>query len=898
MELRFVRNIGFRKILSVFLPVILSVFFHAVSAGAAQGKAAGGTMVPGTKQKLDVVRLLDEAKESLGREDLEGAGKAARAILDIDPGNIHARKLLYVAAGESPGEGKAYIEENENGTGGEIPRATQQKMRVVQLLDKAKKALENGESGEAKAAAKEILSIDPGNSTAKKLLDTAVGVEDGQGVKITEHKELTIDGKKTGKVKRTKEKNKEQAKEAAKVQPEVQTKSAEREAAAKPRKQAEPNNGKFPVFSKIKGLFSGSKDTGEVKQTPGVSQEVTGSDKTAREDEPVPERKVVKPATIEDPGYDMFKELVMQAKVYKNERSYPEARACVREAFKMDPDSKELMDLLDEIDKDEIYYNRQRLEASNRKEMTESDKALLRDAVKDNAPPKPWYERLTEPLKVPKYELGEEDVRKGRTYSIDECVQIALARTPRLRVAERQVNLAEKRVEQSRREILPELTLKHEISYGTMSPRHYQGKKYQMEIKQNVFDGFEKYWALRQSEANVENVRLECLKIKGELIEEVKKGYYNLDKAIKALAQQEELQKQVNRFYEITVKLQEADVITPVVLLKVKASNMQVDFENMSSEEDVSLARLILLQAMSMDPDDNFGIKPVSPPGKLLSIGIANCYQLALANSPDIRMKLTVLDYYNFDRKMVKAKAWPKVEFNGNFGLAYENYQPLDREADYEAEDATGFKERSKRDLESEWYVGVKTDIPFWGNTLEHNYVKEKWSPTVSAFRGSETATNYFSMKVLDNLTYFSEIEETLVGFDRAKYEYEKAKQDVMIAVKETYFKYRKSLIQMDMSLVQLEQQKRQTEIAEQKRLYGEVDIPGIIDELTKLRDMVYGVVQSYTEYYLSIVGLNKAIGIPEFFRPEYENEEYDEWKKLGVKPDAGEKGQEKNDNK
>ena len=50
---------------------------------------------------------------------------------------------------------------------------------------------------------------------------------------------------------------------------------------------------------------------------------------------------------------------------------------------------------------------------------------------------------------------------------------------------------------------------------------------------------------------------------------------------------------------------------------------------------------------------------------------------LALTNSPEYRMKATVLEYYDYDRKMVKAKAWPKMEFNGNFGAAYENYEPL-----------------------------------------------------------------------------------------------------------------------------------------------------------------------------------------------------------------------------
>ncbi|KJJ85857.1 Outer membrane efflux protein [Candidatus Omnitrophus magneticus] len=331
----------------------------------------------------------------------------------------------------------------------------------------------------------------------------------------------------------------------------------------------------------------------------------------------------------------------------------------------------------------------------------------------------------------------------------------------------------------------------------------------------------------------------------------------------------------MKKYYDQVDKLNQSQLVTRAEYLKVKAQDMQADFQVISSEEDVKLARLILLQTMNMDADQGINIKPVKQTEKILSIGLENCYSLALANNPEFGVKGAVIEYYNYERKMRKAKGWPKIDFDGSFGGAYENYEPLSLDRDYSSPTDNSGPVRAGRQMEPEWYAGIKGSVPLWGNTVEYNYVKEQWGPTVSAFRGSQSATNYFTLKILDDLGYFSDLQEARVGFDRAVYEYEKAKQDLIVEVRDKYFQYRKSVIHRDIAEAQLNQEKVAVELMEAGRSYGEVDASRIIDEMVKLAEYEYGVIQTDNDYYLSIIGLNKTIGIPEYFKTDYENEEY-----------------------
>jgi len=555
---------------------------------------------------------------------------------------------------------------------------------------------------------------------------------------------------------------------------------------------------------------------------------------------------------------------------YLEENDFSNARKYAYKAKDIDSTNSEVAVLIADIDKGEMFGIKE-TEAVRR--VRETEEAVKEFDVRKGSPftrydeGKSWYDYITDVFKKRVYELGE--VHKGRIYTIDECVQLALQRSQRMKVADKQVTLAKTRLWETRRELFPVVTGRIEKTTGKIGtadgPRHYQGAKYQIEIKQNVFDGMGTWFTVRQSQTNLEVVKLEREKVKNEIVGETKTSYYNLDKSVKAFAIQEMYKKRINNYYKIAEESFNRELVAEMEYLKVKGQNMQADFQYDSSKEDITLAETILYQAMNVDPEYPINIQPVAPPKETLTIGLENCYRLAFANRPDFKIKEKMIEYYEFDRKINKAKAWPKVDFQGSFGRAVETYQPTN---DIE----------ERRELSPEWYAGVKASVPIWGNTVEYNYVREKWAPVVSSFHGTESVTNYLNMKFLDDMAYFTNLAESRAGFESAKYEYLKYKKDLIVEVKETYFKYRKALLQMDVSSAQVDHQKMFVDVLEERRLFGEMELSKIIEEYEKFSEHQYGLIQGYASYYIALAELNKAIGVPDYFDPGHEDQEYGVW--------------------
>lgn len=551
-----------------------------------------------------------------------------------------------------------------------------------------------------------------------------------------------------------------------------------------------------------------------------------------------------------------------------SKKDYSDARRYAHKAQTFSPESQEIADLICRIDDEEIFTNRKKEEVEREKRI---EKALKKtQAMKPKDDPfdkydegKSWIDHITGLWKKKTYKLG--DVQEGRTYTIDKCVQLALQRSQRLVMSDRQVKLAEMRVWETRRDLLPEVTGRIERTTGKMRIRHYQGEKYQLGIKQTIFDGMGSWYSLRQMQANLAITKLEREKIKNEIIADTKTAYYSLDKAVKALEVQRKHKKMTDRLYDLTEKSYQKELVSRVEYLNVKGYSLGANFQFISAEEDVSLAELILFQAMNMEPEQYIKIRPVEKPRDMLSIGLENCYQLAFANRPDFKIKEKTIEYYDFERKMMKAKGWPKITFDGSFGSAYETFQPTEDETE-------------RRGLSPEWYAGVKGSVPIFGNTFEYNYVREQWAPVVSSVHGTESATSYFNFKLLDDLAYFSNLEDSRAGFESAKYEYLKSKDDITVEVKESYFKYRKALLSIDVAKAKVDHQTMYVDVLEERRSYGETEASKVLEEAEKLAVEEYGMVAADTAYYLALTDLNKAIGIPDYFKPEYENKEYVEW--------------------
>jgi len=453
------------------------------------------------------------------------------------------------------------------------------------------------------------------------------------------------------------------------------------------------------------------------------------------------------------------------------------------------------------------------------------------------------------------------DLKAPAVANIDDCINIAIANHIPLQVAQRSIKLAEMRVFEARRNMLPSATIVVERSKGMVNAYDYLGRKQYIDLQQPVFHGGELYFTMKQAETNLEISKNDYNRVKNELVLQVKKAYYTLERSVENLSLQNILSGEAEGIFERVSKGYEAGVTAKIELLNVNSQSGQIKYQLVSAEGDVTIAKLVLKQTMNIDPKDDFEIIP-SPEFKKVTLDFERVLQDALLNRPEIKSNALMITYYNYGKGIAKAKGWPKVDLLGQWGLAWEDYIAPDVFAG--SGNTSTFPRRT---LQPQWYGGLKVGIPFYGSTAEYSYTREQWVPVVQTMQGTEATVNSFKFKILDKLDYYSDKQLAEIDYDRSRQEFIKMKNDVTLEVREGCFSYEKALIQLETAANKVKYQEADTELNRMKRGLDEVPDSNVIDSLIKLAQEKFGYVQAVTDCKTAIATLEKAVGLEDYFK-------------------------------
>ncbi len=439
--------------------------------------------------------------------------------------------------------------------------------------------------------------------------------------------------------------------------------------------------------------------------------------------------------------------------------------------------------------------------------------------------------------------------------TIDDCVKISLKNSLQLETADKQLKLANMKVLQAKRNLGPSLKAKWEESSGRVGGRMYEGRKLLGEYNQPIYHGGELIYSIGQENVNLEIVKNDYERIKNEVTLQVEKAYYNLDKTNKLVDIQKGIFDKADEITTQVKKAYEGEAISKLEYLNVSSKFNQINFQYISAQEDLLLAKLILQQAMNVDPDQDIQITPLPAPEVREDINLDQCFSLAFANRPDMKIGFLMVEYYMYEKRIMKAHGMPKVDFMGSWGYSFEDYVPQDNEEGH----------LSHKFL-PEWYAGVKVSLPFGGSTAGYSYTKETWQPVVSSVHGTESVTHTMSLGILDNLKFYTDLNEAEVGLSKAQYEYTKTKQEATVEVQESFFKYKKSILQLQVAKSKMEYQTRQLDLMEIRRQMNQEPASSLLEELVRFGEEKFGMLQSIADYYIAIKSLNKAIGILGYF--------------------------------
>lgn len=539
------------------------------------------------------------------------------------------------------------------------------------------------------------------------------------------------------------------------------------------------------------------------------------------------------------------KDLIAAGKFYYGSREYEAAIIEFEEALALDPADKKAKKYLEN--------SRKKLEQQVRREAELKRREAERQKREE--------ERSLKRAKGFNKETGLINIASPpadvlQTFNLDDCIKIAIANNLQLRAAKKSVKLAEMRVFEARRNMLPSATIAFEEGDGRVNSKRYISRKQYIEGQQPIFHGGELYFTMKQSEVNLQVTKNDYDRIRNDLVLQVKKAYYSLAKAEENLKLQEALAGEVKRIFGSVTKQFEGGVASKLEFLNVTSQSSQVRYQLVSAEGDVSVAELILKQAMNVDSKDKIEIKP-GLEFKKVRVDFEDVLHAALLNRPEMKVNALMIDYYRYGINIAKAKGWPKIDLMGQWGLAKDEYASLDQ------------VDGDDRKMEQQWYASIKASMPFWGSTGEFSKTREHWPPVVSTYHGTESDTNSFKFKILDKLEYYSDRQLAEIDYDKQIQELNKMRQDITLEVKEGCFGYEKALIQLDTASNKVKYQETDLEVVKVKRDMDEVQDSNVIESMIKLSQEKFGYAQALSDCRTSLASINKAIGVEDYFKDE-----------------------------
>lgn len=445
--------------------------------------------------------------------------------------------------------------------------------------------------------------------------------------------------------------------------------------------------------------------------------------------------------------------------------------------------------------------------------------------------------------------------------TLKECIDIAVKNHLPLQIAKKSMRLAEVRVCEARRNLLPSASITMEESTGRVNARAYISKKTYLEGQQPIFHGGELYYNLKQAQANLEITRSDHDRIKNDLVLQVKKAYYSMAKAKDNFKIQKELSDEVAKINDMVNKEFESNIASKLEFLNVTSQSSQVKYQLASARGDISVAELILKQAMNIDTRDRIDVATL-PPFKKIELDFENTLYAALVNRPEMRINSLMIDYYNYGKGIARAKGLPKVDLLGQWGMAKDEYMSVDQNYN----PAYPFDDRK---MSQQWYAGVKASMPLWGSTVEYTWTREQWPPQVSVYSATSSNTNAIKLKFLDKLDYYSDKKLAEIDYDKARQELIKIRQDVTLEVQEGCFNYEKALIQAETASNKVAYQAKDLEVTRFKRALDEAADSNVIESMIKLAQERFGYAQAVSDCHTTLAAINKAVGVEDYYKDE-----------------------------
>ncbi|MFC1546619.1 TolC family protein, partial [bacterium] len=366
--------------------------------------------------------------------------------------------------------------------------------------------------------------------------------------------------------------------------------------------------------------------------------------------------------------------------------------------------------------------------------------------------------------------------------SLTECIEIAKFNYEPLKLAEEDKIIKKSKLLNTTRNLYPKASIIADETLGKeqehVGEPGFKEQSVGLQLIHPIYKGRELVNSRKQAKITHKISTIKIDSIKNELLYSVTEAYLNVLKGLLILRINEKLVEDINKYVKMAEELYSTLSINKKDFLASKALQEQVMY-------GLRVARLEYEKYL-WKWNSAMGIEKSLERNPYFSLDIQEgdldlyaCLQKAERNNFEVVLKKLERDSEKYQYKIRKAKDIPSLKFEGFYGRSASAY--LNEE----------FK------FKEDYQFDFKFEYKFFSNLLTASSGKQVTSPKLGQSSITEAETSNITIDLLNNIEDNIKQKEAKHVLNKATYEYEKSIIDIKNKVHETYFNWKKALMQM-----------------------------------------------------------------------------------------------------
>jgi len=555
------------------------------------------------------------------------------------------------------------------------------------------------------------------------------------------------------------------------------------------------------------------------------------------------------------------------------------------------PDAKiEIMDKKEKKKQSKREKAQDKARAEALEKAVEEQVGAMRDARAREMPylDKIYIRTSITPLKIQQ----KEEFLGGGAKDLQDLIIRAQSVNTQSKAAHESIALYNRRVLMAFRKLFPEATFNFNDREGLINSEAFSGDDWHVTLRQPIFNGGVLWNTLLQEKANLEASRKQYDKTLSDLVFDLSRAYFEYQRTLQTAEEHRLAVEKMKRFADMSEEKFNLKIISEIERLNVQSLYSQMQFDLESANQELEIAKLDLQKYLDLSVDDQFTLAKIYDldevvQGQAIPAGTApgskdlpdvfkgqekapelsKLIDLSYGHRPELQVEAAKLQVMRLGERIRWGEFLPKANLTYQFGALGEAYL---NNSVYNGS-PTGYGNIAKNEpiLKKEWQLMLELNWNVGGNKVNYTFDRNKKAPSITQFdqaSGSVLRKNGLTFGVLDGLDAFVNVKQAEVDKLNQVVELEKAEKQVLQDVKQAYYDYQKSVIQVNSTVKRLEYRKRLGEFAEHRLSKKEIELSEYLQAESDLVREKGELHKALKEYFSAKAALNHAVGIQDFF--------------------------------